>query len=140
MLPKWRTVFGIMPLALLGLVRFVLTLPYSLVGVVFAVATRGHLRLRKHLVIEAVGCRSRLGGVQVTIGSVVINRSDEPMDERRLRHETVHVLQWALIGPLFPIAYAVAYMLQRQCNVFERWAGFADGGYEHCLEEADDAK
>ncbi len=54
-----------------------------------------------------------------------------------LQHERKHSDQWALLGPvIFPVAYGIDALLARRngvvdpCHqIFERWAGLADGGY-----------
>jgi hypothetical protein len=52
-----------------------------------------------------------------------------------LRHETRHTRQWAIFGGGlgFPIFYGLESLRtgSDECrNVFERWAGLAEGGYE----------
>jgi len=76
-----------------------------------------------------------------TIGAVVFTRRDadwllDPVRQTLLGHETRHVGQYAVLGPLFLPAYALAsgwsWLVAGEygCrNVFERLAGLADGGY-----------
>lgn len=69
-----------------------------------------------------------------TVGCVVISR--EPLPEAVWRHEVVHMRQYAVLGPLFWPAYALAagFSVLRagdwwSRNYFERRAGLAAGGY-----------
>jgi hypothetical protein len=62
--------------------------------------------------------------------------SREPLSDAVWRHEVVHMRQYAVLGPLFWPAYALAagYSLVRagdwwSRNHFERRAGLAAGGY-----------
>ncbi len=76
-----------------------------------------------------------------TIGSVIVTRRTaawllHEQHTELLRHETRHVNQYALLGPLFWPAYWLAcgwsYALTGSYggrNVFERHAGLAAGGY-----------
>ena len=71
----------------------------------------------------------------VTIGNVVILRTDRVTDEL-VRHEGRHATQWAwcvlVFLPLYLVAVLWSYIRtgdHYSRNVFERRAGFADGGY-----------
>jgi len=84
---------------------------------------------------EATGYRWRfpVAGA-VTVGCVVISR--RPLTERVWRHEVTHIRQYALLGPVFWPAYALAAggsWLRTgdwwSRNVFERRAGLSAGGY-----------
>ncbi len=109
-------------------------------------ARLGKARLRPgpHGTWVATGYRSRFPAPRapaVTIGDVVLLRLDDAALARRPRlllHEARHSTQWAcwlgLLG--FPLAYAVATLWSLATvgnpalnNVFERRAGFSDGGY-----------
>ncbi|GAB3600542.1 hypothetical protein GCM10027446_33940 [Angustibacter peucedani] len=84
----------------------------------------------------------------VTIGDVVLLRLDDAALARRPRllvHEARHTGQWAcwlgLLG--FPAAYGAASLWSLATvgnpsmnNVFERRAGFVDGGYLHADDPA----
>jgi hypothetical protein len=48
-----------------------------------------------------------MGATAATIGTVVVSRRD-PVGERLLRHEALHVRQQERLGPLFAPAYALA--------------------------------
>ena len=50
-----------------------------------------------------------------------------------LHHEQVHAQQWAQMEWNFAAAYLEATRRQGQCNVFEKRAGFIDGGYFTCI-------
>jgi len=109
-----------------------------------AVAKAGGARLRRagdgRLVAE--GYRLKVPKQTCfTMGSVIVTKRDAAylLDERHadlLAHETKHVFQYALLGPLFWPAYWLAcgwsyartgtYGLR---NVFERHAGLESGGY-----------
>lgn len=109
-------------------VRFILTLPYSLIGIAWGLAWGGRLRMRRGFIIECGAMRGGYarGGIQV--GSTWLCGSLN--DERRLRHESVHATQWAIFGPLFPPLYWIAELVwPNERNPFERWAGLEDGGY-----------
>lgn len=69
-----------------------------------------------------------------TVGAVVISR--EPVSEAVWRHEESHVRQYAVLGPAFWPAYALAsgWSWLRtgdwwSRNAFERRAGLVAGGY-----------
>lgn len=84
---------------------------------------------------QATGYRWRFPPAgAVTVGCVVLSR--EPVSERVWQHETSHMRQYALLGPAFWPAYALAagWSWVRtgdwwSRNVFERRAGLAAGGY-----------
>lgn len=109
-------------------IRFMLTLPYTIPALVWGVAWGGRPRWRSGGIIE---CGSMCGGYArggMTIGSVWL--CGDLNDHPRMRHESVHATQWAILGPLFPLLYWIAeaaYPMER--NPFERWAGLRDGGY-----------
>jgi hypothetical protein len=108
-----------------------------------AVARLGHadLRLVERRVYLATGYR--LGfpvAGAFTVGSVVLTRHDRAWVEARpllLAHEERHCWQYAAcLGLPFLPLYGVATTWSKlRCgdraarNVFERWAGLADGGY-----------
>jgi hypothetical protein len=116
-----------------------LTTPLAMV---LAGAARTPLRRGPGGLLIAEGYRWRVPRPSCfTLGAVVFTRrtADWLLDVRRtnlLRHETRHVGQYAVLGPLFLPAYAVAsgwswcvtgaYGCR---NVFERHAGLTDGGY-----------
>ena len=109
-------------------VRFALTLPYSILGLLWGLAWGGRLRWHAGCFIE---CRDMRGGYPragLTVGSVWLCGTLN--DERRRRHEAVHATQWAIFGPLLPPRYWIAEAIApHERNPFERWAGLRDGGY-----------
>ncbi len=109
-------------------------------------ASLGHARLRPgpHGTWVAVGYRARFPAPRapaITIGDVILLRLDDAQlaaRPRLLLHEARHSGQWScwvgLVG--FPVAYGVASLWSLLTvgnaalgNVFERRAGFVDGGY-----------
>lgn len=73
-----------------------------------------------------------------TVGNVVIGVRDRRLQQgdRLLRHEARHATQYAVFGLLFLPLYGLAALWSRARagdwatrNVFEQWAGLADGGY-----------
>jgi hypothetical protein len=111
-------------------------------AVVLAGAARTPLRRAPGGVLVAEGYRWRVPRPTCfTLGGVIFTRrtADWLLDVRRerlLRHETRHIGQYAVLGPLLLPAYAVASGWSwcvtgaSGCrNVFERHAGLADGGY-----------
>ena len=111
--------------------RFVLCLPWTVPALLWGLAWGGTPRLLPGLVVGVHGMRGGYARGGTTVGAVWLHGS--LCDERRLRHEAVHVTQWAVLGPLLPVAYGLAELLRPvERNPFERWAGLADGGYrEH---------
>lgn len=90
-----------------------------------------------------VADRTRLpiSAAAITIGNVILmsGAKDQLLERypRLLQHEGGHATQWALLGPLLLPLYGLAclYSLARtgdrsSGNVFERWAGLEDGGYQ----------
>lgn len=76
----------------------------------------------------------------VTVGNVILMRKTyrDAMCRRPLmHHEAVHVTQWAIFGVVgfVPLYFAASGWSYLRCknpalkNVFEQWAGLADGGY-----------
>ena len=114
----------------------------TLVGLAVAVAGGARLRLARDGVLVGEGYRGWLPRQRCfTVGGVVVTRrsADWLLDAHRTElwgHETRHVTQYALLGPLFWPAYWLAcgwsYALTGSYgsrNVFERHAGLAAGGY-----------
>jgi hypothetical protein len=100
------------------------------VGLVIAGATGGTCRRRS----GSVACEgAHYPGSQraFTVGNVVISRRELTNDE--FGHELVHVQQYRRYGGVpFAGIYIVTRLLYGECNVFEREAGFAAGGYRRC--------
>ncbi len=108
--------------------RFLLTLPYTVLGIAWGVAWGGSLRLRRGLIIECGGMRGGFARGGLQIGSAWLCNTLN--DDGRLRHESVHATQWAIFGPFFPLLYWVAELIwPMERNPFEQWAGLQDGGY-----------
>ncbi|HEU5107581.1 MAG TPA: hypothetical protein VFT95_03310 [Micromonosporaceae bacterium] len=111
-------------------------------GVALAAASRSPLRRAPGGVLVAEGYRWRVPRQTCfTVGGVIFTRKDvdwllDVRRERLLAHETRHVDQYAVLGPLFFPAYGLAsgwswfvtgaYGCR---NAFERHAGLAAGGY-----------
>lgn len=92
----------------------------------------------------AKGCKFRTGGMIIctgakwgfgkggtTYGNVFLTGGTK-VDAALLRHETKHADQWAIFGPGFGVQYLITYAIQGECNVYEKSAGYKDGGYNHC--------
>jgi hypothetical protein len=114
----------------------------TLAGLVVAVATRTTRLPGPDGIIVAGDYRLRMPAQDCfTVGSVIITRRPpdwllHPDQAALLGHETRHIGQYALLGPLFWPAYWVAcvwsYALTGSygCrNLFERRAGLLAGGY-----------
>jgi hypothetical protein len=114
----------------------------TLIALLLAGAARTPLRRTPGGVLIAEGYRWPVPRQHCfTVGSVVFCRRPaawllDARRERLLRHETRHVGQYAVLGPLFLPAYGLASAWSwlttggYGCrNVFERWAGLSDGGY-----------
>jgi hypothetical protein len=114
----------------------------SVVAVVIAAVARARLRRGPGGVLIATGYRLPLPRQRCfTIGCVIFTRGDSttllgPDCAALLGHETRHVAQYAVLGPLFWPAYWLASGYSWTTtggygshNVFEQLAGLADGGY-----------
>jgi hypothetical protein len=114
----------------------------TLAGLLIAVATGAKIRRGPGGVLIAEGYRGPVPKQTCfTVGSVILTRrsADWLLHEQHvelLAHETRHVLQYAVLGPLFWPAYWIAcgysYVTTGSYgarNVFERHAGLAAGGY-----------
>lgn len=112
------------------------------VALVLSFATRTRLVRTPGGLFLAAGYRLRLPRQSCfTVGSVIFTKRPadwllDPEREELLAHETRHVSQYALLGPLFFPLYAAAstysYLLTGGygCrNFFEKHAGLAAGGY-----------
>jgi hypothetical protein len=111
-------------------------------GLLIAVATGARLRRGPGGVLIAEGYRGPVPRQTCfTVGSVIMTRrtAEWLLHEQHadlLAHETRHVTQYAVLGPLFWPAYWLAcgwsYALTGSYgvrNAFERHAGLAAGGY-----------
>lgn len=114
----------------------------SLAAVVLSAATRTRLVRGPGGVLVAAGYPLRVPKQPCfTVGSVIFTKrtADWLLDPERLDllgHETRHVSQYAVLGPLFWPLYAAAsgwsYLVTTSygCrNVFEKHAGLVHGGY-----------
>jgi hypothetical protein len=114
----------------------------TLVGLALARASGATIRRGRDGVLIAENYRGRFPTQTCfTVGSVVLTRrtADWLLHEHHtdlFGHESRHVSQYALLGPLFWPAYWLAcgwsYALTGSYgtrNVFERHAGLAGGGY-----------
>jgi hypothetical protein len=111
-------------------------------GLALAAAARTPLRRGPGGVVIAAGYRWPVPRQNCfTLGGVIFSRRPaewllDVRRERLLAHETRHVGQYALLGPLFLPAYGLASAWSWLAtgaygcrNVFERHAGLAEGGY-----------
>jgi hypothetical protein len=111
--------------------RAVANLPTSAAAVAWGRAHGGRCDLHRD---RTVSCASMHGGYAhagTTVGNVWLYGDLGGSDRRR--HESRHSDQWSMFGPAFPAWYGAECArthgdLHR--NVFERWAGLHDGGYE----------
>ena len=114
----------------------------TLAGLAVAAVSGARLRRGSGGVLVAEGYRLPVPRQTCfTVGSVVLTRRPaqwllDPAREHLLAHETRHVGQYAVLGPLFWPAYWLAcgwsYALTGSYgarNAFERHAGLAGGGY-----------
>ncbi|HEU4422156.1 MAG TPA: hypothetical protein VFR67_06400 [Pilimelia sp.] len=114
----------------------------TLLGLALSGAARTPLRRAPGGILVAAGYRWRVPRQQCfTVGTVIFTRRTadwllDPGHRELLRHETRHVGQYAVLGPLFLPAYALAsgwsWLVTGgygSRNVFERHAGLAAGGY-----------
>ncbi|MCW6004935.1 hypothetical protein K1W54_10115 [Micromonospora sp. CPCC 205371] len=114
----------------------------SLAAVLICAATRTRLTRASGGVLVAHGYRLKVPRQSCfTVGTVVFTKRPAewllaPERAELLRHETRHVAQYAVLGPVFWLAYAAAsgwsYLLTGAYgsrNFFERHAGLAAGGY-----------
>ncbi len=111
-------------------VTLVASLAYAAAGA----ASGGRLRWdRRRALLVCTDASPRLhGGGGTTIGCVYLTSASQ-VPERVRMHESHHRDQWAVAGPLFAALYLGEVVRTRKDftrNVWERWAGLADGGYE----------
>jgi hypothetical protein len=121
--------------------RFAANAPITGPTWVWAEANGGNCGFDPGLVVACEDVNSWANGPRgaLTVGGVVLyeDEGSEISDAER-RHEERHTDQWALFGlGLVPAYYANEGVSQvtghGSCwNLFERWAGFEDGGYDEC--------
>ncbi|GAA0315769.1 hypothetical protein [Kineococcus aurantiacus] len=114
------------------LYRAARNLPVSALALVWARHHGATLTVGGDLFVEASGMpRGTYGRGGTTVGNVWLH-GDLGGPVRR-RHELRHADQYALLGTVpFLALYGLNALLTRNLphrNVFERWAGLADGGY-----------
>ena len=107
-------------------------LPVSALALGWARLNGARITVGPDLFVEAAGMpRGTYGRGGTTIGNVWL--FGELGGERRRRHEVRHADQYALLGTVpFLALYGLNALVTRNLphrNVFERWAGLADGGY-----------
>jgi len=107
-------------------------LPATALAVTWARAHGATVSVGPDLLVECAGMRPgsyARGGT--TVGNAWLHGGLG--GEQRRRHEARHADQYALLGTTaFVALYAVNALVTRNephRNVFERWAGLADGGY-----------
>lgn len=113
------------------MVALLVTAPYTLPALVWGRAWGGRPRLAAGTpgLLDCGGMRGGYARGGTTVGAVFLH-GPGTAGPALLRHERVHVTQWALLGPLLGPAYGLAELLgRRERNLFERWAGLEDGGY-----------
>lgn len=118
----------------LTLVRFVWTLPNTVIGLVLGLLTFQAPRALDGLVVFDRRARGltwlmpRLGRSAMTIGYVIL--SSKPLEGRLLAHEQHHVRQFATWGPLFiPVYLLLAIPFGYRRHPMERAADrAADAG------------
>lgn len=114
-----------------SVVRFLRNAPISLAAWSVARATGANCRFVEELMIACAKTDPALfrrGGT--TYGNVWL--FDEGFDQRRLRSETRHADQWAVMGLGLGPAYVLAEVRWPEAaNPFERSAGLADGCYQY---------
>jgi hypothetical protein len=108
-------------------------LPVSVLALTWARAHGATITLGDDLFVECSNMpRGSYGRGGTTVGNVWLY--GELGGEHRRRHELKHADQYALLGTTpFLALYGLNALVTRnrpQHNVFERWAGLADGGYE----------
>jgi hypothetical protein len=111
----------------------------TLAGLGVAVVGRARLARTADGLLAGTGYRLPVPAVPAfTIGNVIVTRRDSlPADSTLFRHEARHTTQYAWSGGLLmlPLYFAAAGASWALCgdfgawNVYERWAGLADGGY-----------
>jgi hypothetical protein len=121
--------------------RFVRNAPISAPTWLWAEANGGNCGFDQGLVVACEGVNDWANGPRgaLTVGGVVLyeDEGSEISDAERA-HEEGHTNQWALFGGgLVPGYYANEGVSQvtghGSCwNLFERWAGFDEGGYDEC--------
>lgn len=107
-------------------------LPATTLAVAWARAHGASVVVGTDLIVECAGMRPgsyARGGT--TVGNAWLHGGLG--GEQRRRHEARHADQYALLGTTgFVTLYALNALVTRNQphrNVFERWAGLADGGY-----------
>jgi hypothetical protein len=111
----------------------------TVAGLGVALAGRARLARTADGLLAGTGYRLPVPAVPAfTVGNVIVTRRDSLLTDSTLfRHEARHTTQYAWSGGLLmlPLYFAAAGASWVLCgdfgawNVFERWAGLADGGY-----------
>jgi hypothetical protein len=111
----------------------------TLAGLGVAIAGRARLSRTADGLLAGTGYRLPVPAVPAfTLGNVIVTRRDSlPADSTLFLHEARHTTQYAWSGGLLmlPLYFAAAGASWVLCgdvgawNVYERWAGLADGGY-----------
>jgi hypothetical protein len=111
----------------------------TVAGLGVALAGRARLARTADGLLAGTGYRLPVPAVPAfTVGNVIVTRRDSlPTESTLFRHEARHTTQYAWSGGLLmlPLYFAAAGASWVLCgdfgawNVYERWAGLADGGY-----------
>jgi RHS repeat-associated protein len=110
----------------------------TLNGVAWGLAGGGKCSLnRQELMIACTGMTSLRVQGGTTVGSTFVTYHGAgylktPEGIRMIAHEAKHSNQWAILGLSMAPLYWAAAGVSGQCNVFERQAGYKDGGYANC--------
>jgi len=111
--------------------RAVANLPVTAGAVAWGRAHGGSCDLHGDLTVTCASMRGGYANAGTTVGNTWLY-GDLGGAERH-RHESRHSDQWAMFGPSFPAFYGVESARTGgdfHRNVFERWAGLHDGGYD----------
>jgi len=111
--------------------RAVANLPTTAAAVAWGRAHDGRCDIHDDLTVTCADMNGGYTNAGTTVGNTwMYGTLDGPA---RHRHESRHSDQWAMFGPAFPVLYGAESARTQgdfHRNVFERWAGLHDGGYD----------
>ena len=111
--------------------RAVTNLPTSAAAVAWGRAHGGRCDLQRDLTVTCASMHGGYANAGTTVGNVWLYGELGGSD--RHRHESRHSDQWSMFGATFPALYGAECARTHgnfHRNVFERWAGLHDGGYD----------